>query len=166
MRDRLEPGRSTPAPAAPERQGFSLVEVVLALGLLATVLISIASLFILGGKQVHSGKTTTTAVALGHEILERIDQLAYSEIYTYFGGTDTSASLQVSTATTGNNANQWHAEITQKLGPNAAGTITVTPLGSALPLQMGNAQALQVNVAISWNDLGRTRNVSIQTIRY
>ena len=58
--------------SAAKERGFSLIEVTIAMGLLATVLISIASLFIMGGKQVKNGKSTTTAVALTHEIMERV----------------------------------------------------------------------------------------------
>jgi len=85
-------GRSRRAEIAAKERGFSLIEVTIAMGLLATVLISIASLFIMGGKQVKNGKSTTTAVALTHEIMERIDQLSYSQVYTWFGGTDSSTS--------------------------------------------------------------------------
>ncbi len=36
--------------------GFSLVEVIIAIGVLAGVLLSIASMFMLGGRQVKAGK--------------------------------------------------------------------------------------------------------------
>jgi Tfp pilus assembly protein PilV len=148
------------------QEGFSLIEVVLALGLLATVLISIASMFILGGKQVKNGKSTTTAAAITHEIMERIEQKTYTDTYGYFGGTDASTSLSVSTNTAGNNANQWQAEISSKLGPQASGTIAVTPLGSASPLNMGNSQALQVRITVTWSELGRTKNIALQEVRF
>ncbi|HEU5179345.1 MAG TPA: hypothetical protein VFW45_01015 [Candidatus Polarisedimenticolia bacterium] len=157
-----------PSGGAPRKResGFSLIEVTLALGLLATVLISIATLFILGGKQVHQGKSTTSATALTHTIMERIDQLPYTDIYTYFGGTAATTSMTVNTTTTGNNANQWQSEITSRLGPGAFGTILVTPLGSASPLNMGSGSALQVRVSIVWRELGRFRTVQLQTIRF
>ena len=151
----------------PNRQGgFSLIEVTLALGLLATVLISIASLFIIGGKQVHQGKSVTSATALGQTIMERIDQLPYIATYGYFGGADTSTVVAVNTTTTGNNANQWQSEIQSRLGPTAFGTIIVTPLGSASPLNMGSASALRVRVTVTWTELGRARSVALQTIRF
>jgi type II secretory pathway pseudopilin PulG len=146
--------------------GFSLIEVTIALGLLATVLISIASLFIIGGKQVHQGKSTTSATAVGQTIMERIDQLPYIQTYAFFGGADTSTSLSVSTTTTGNNANQWQSEIQSRLGPNASGTIDITPLGSASPLNMGSASALRVRVTVNWTELGRPRSAALQTIRF
>jgi len=156
------PAGKRPAPES----GFSLIEVTLALGLLATVMISIASLFIMGGKFVHGGKSNTTATAITHEIMERIDQLAYPDTYIYFGGSAVTTSLSVQTTTIGNNANQWHAEIASKLGVLAKGTISVTPLGGASPLNMGSSSALKVNVSVTWNELGRTRSVSLQEIRF
>ena len=48
-------------------QGFSLVEVILALGILAGVLISIAGLFIMGSKQVKSGRTSTFRTLPSHQ---------------------------------------------------------------------------------------------------
>jgi uncharacterized protein (TIGR02598 family) len=166
MRSILRKGGESRDPQSGVQGGFSLIEVTLALGLLATVLISIASLFIMGGKQVKSGKSTTTAAAITHEIMERIEQETYAEAYTYFGGTDSSTSLSVSTTTTGNNANQWQAEIASKLGPQASGTIAVTPLGSASPLNMGTSQALQVKVTVTWNELGRSKNVALEAVRF
>ena len=48
-----------------DEKGFSLIEVVIALGLLAGVLIAIAGLFILGGRSVKSGRTSSEALAAG-----------------------------------------------------------------------------------------------------
>jgi len=45
-------------------RGFSLVEVVIAIGVLAGVLLSICSMFILGGRQLKGGKTMTEATAI------------------------------------------------------------------------------------------------------
>jgi len=158
---------SLASPHSPSgEKGFSLIEVTLALGLLATVLISIATLFILGGKQVHQGKSTTSATALTHTIMERIDQLPYTDTYTYFGGTAATASMAVDTVTTGNNANQWQSEIMSRLGPSGHALIQVTPLGSASPLNMGSGSALQVKISVVWRELGRNRTVALQTIRF
>jgi hypothetical protein len=154
-------------PTEPSREGgFSLIEVTLALGLLATVLISIASMFIIGGKQVHQGKSVTSATAVAQTIMERIDQLPYVQTWAYFGGADTSTSLTALTTNMGNNANQWQSEVQSRLGPNASATIFISPLGSASPLNMGSASALRVRVTVVWTELGRARNVQLQTIRF
>jgi type II secretory pathway pseudopilin PulG len=149
----------------PARAGFSLIEVVLALGLLGTVLISVASLFVVGGKQVKSGKNTTAATALAHEIMEVIEQVPYDQIYGHFGGASGSPSLTVST-TAGGNAGQWQAEIARKLGPDAFGTIAIIPLGCAGAPSLGTSQALQVRVTLTWDELGSVKSVSLQGIRF
>ncbi len=166
MRNHREENHANRRSRGPSERGFSLIEVTLALGLLATVLISIATLFILGGKQVKGGKNRTAAAAITHQIMERIEQKTYTETYTYFGGTDASTSLSVSTTTTGNNAEQWQAEIAEKLGPQASGTITVTPVGTASPLNMGTSEALRVRVTVSWSEMGRGKNLSLEAIRF
>ena len=54
--------------------GFSLIEVVLAIGILAGVLLSICSMFIMGGRQLKGGKTMTEATAMAHDIMETFDK--------------------------------------------------------------------------------------------
>ena len=73
------------------QQGFSLVEVVLALGLMAGVLISIAGLFILGSKQVESGRTASEALSVARGILEEIDGWGFRQTYQLFGIDGTTA---------------------------------------------------------------------------
>ena len=66
-------------------QGFSLVEVILALGILAGVLISIAGLFIMGSKQVKSGRTSTEALSVARAVLEEMDGWGFRQTYQLFG---------------------------------------------------------------------------------
>jgi hypothetical protein len=141
------------------------VEVLIALGLLGTVLISLLSLFLAGGKLVRSGRNTSAALAISHEILEVIEQMPYEQTYGYFGGDASAAHLSVSTST-GGNAGRWQAAIARELGLQASGTIDITPLGSAVPLNLGNSQGLQVRVTITWTELGRARSVSLQEARF
>ena len=69
----------------PARQaGFSMVEVLLALGLLGAVLVSITSLFILGGKRVAQGRERTEAVSAATNIAETLDNMSYRGLYTNF----------------------------------------------------------------------------------
>ncbi|MBI4169480.1 MAG: hypothetical protein HY510_06025, partial [Acidobacteria bacterium] len=66
-------------------EGFSLVEVILAIGILAGVLISISSMFMLGGRQVKVGKTITVATVLCHDIMETFDARSFNALYTDLG---------------------------------------------------------------------------------
>jgi prepilin-type N-terminal cleavage/methylation domain-containing protein len=85
-----------------DQRGFSLIEVVIALGLLAGVLIAIAGLFILGGKSVKSGRTSSEALAAGKEIVEEMNAWGYSQLWSNFGlaGTATTYTVDTQTCTT------------------------------------------------------------------
>ena len=55
----------------PGSAGFSLPEATIALGLLGSVLISMAGLFVMSERIVHGGKHQTTALAIAREWIER-----------------------------------------------------------------------------------------------
>ena len=80
-------------------RGFSLVEIVVALGLLAFVLISIAGLFIIGGKQIKSGRTSSEAMALAREIHEEMNAWGYTQLWSVFGYNGQAATYTVDTRT-------------------------------------------------------------------
>ncbi|MFP5248030.1 MAG: prepilin-type N-terminal cleavage/methylation domain-containing protein [Thermoanaerobaculia bacterium] len=63
------------------QRGYNLVEVLIAMALLGVVVMSIASLFIWGRRNVYSGKQMTTAIAIGTRVLEDLAPLSRSEIY-------------------------------------------------------------------------------------
>ncbi len=57
-------------PRRPAEVGMTLVEVMLALGLMASVLISVASLFILGGQRVKGSRNMTQGMASASNVME------------------------------------------------------------------------------------------------
>lgn len=63
-----------------DERGFSLVEVIIALGLLAGVLVTISGLFVVGTKQVKSGRTSSEALAVAKEIQEDMYGWGYSQL--------------------------------------------------------------------------------------
>ena len=67
--------------ASRRQAGFSLVEVVVALGLLAAVLISISGLFVLAHKQVDGGRKNSVALSVARDILEEMDGWSYRQLY-------------------------------------------------------------------------------------
>jgi Tfp pilus assembly protein PilV len=143
-------------------QGFSLVEVVIAIGVLAGVLLSICSMFILGGRQLKGGKTMTEATALTHDIMETFDKLSFAAMYTTFGAvaTDTTKSV-VSTGST-NPITPWQTEISRKLN-NGSATAKLDQIGGT---NFGTAIGIKMTVTVSWNELGRAQSVTLSTIRF
>ncbi|HVT44863.1 MAG TPA: prepilin-type N-terminal cleavage/methylation domain-containing protein [Thermoanaerobaculia bacterium] len=64
--------------------GYSLIEVLIAMAMLGTVLLSIVTLFFFGRRNVYSGKQMTQAVAIGTHVLEDLSALNVGQIYTSF----------------------------------------------------------------------------------
>ena len=143
-------------------RGFSLVEVVIAIGVLAGVLLSICSMFIMGARQLKGGKTMTEATTIVHDIMETFGKLSYNTLYTTFGATDTSTSVSVSTSTGTNPITPWKAEVTRKL-ENGVATATLTPVGGT---NFGNGKGIKMVVSLSWSELGRAQTVSLATVRF
>ena len=145
--------------------GLSLLEVVIALALLAMVLLGISSVFVKAGKSVKSGRELTEATSIATDILEEFDRMSYSQTYTLFGGTTSGTSLSVDTRTN-TFALKWQPLITQRLN-KGYGTITVTPLGGATsPPNFGSGKSVRVVVTMSWTEGLRARSAAYETTRF
>jgi hypothetical protein len=64
--------------------GYNLVEVLIAMALLGTVLMSILTLFVFGRRNVYSGKQMTKATSATTQVLEDLQPLALTSLYTNF----------------------------------------------------------------------------------
>lgn len=148
------------------QEGFSLVEVIIAMGVLASVLVSIASMFLLGGRQVKAGKTMTEATALVHDIMESFDSRSFTALYTDLGVTTptTSSTHTVSSATGGSAINGWQTEIRRKL-ENGTATATIQAMGPGTPT-FDTATGLRLTISLTWTELGRTQTVRLSTVRF
>ena len=154
-------------------RGFSLVEVIIALGLLAGVLITISGLFVVGAKQVKSGRTSSEALAVAREIEEVMHGWGYAQIWTTFGFDGRATTYTVDTRSSTPCA-AWQTTLTTKLGPsayanikldsvaNAVGTVQDFADGSGAIL----AKAVRVSVTVHWTEVpGRERSVTLGTVR-
>lgn len=144
--------------------GFSLVEVIVAIGVLAGVLISVSSMFMLGGRQVKAGKTITTATAICHDIMETFETMSFTSLYTSLGASATDTTVTVSSTTPSTFLTPWQADIDGNLEGGSA-SVTVTPLGPGTP-NFGAATALRVRITVSWSELGRPQTVQMSTVRF
>ena len=157
--------------------GFSLVEVVLALGILAGVLIAIAGLFIIGGRQVKSGRSSSEALAAAKEITEEMNGWAYTQLWSNFGynGAATTYTVDCRTNTANALCTGWQAQILPKLGAGAYSTIK---LDAVVPASGTGAnfydtttnsvltKSVRVTVTVNWREVtGRTRSVQVVTTR-
>ena len=65
-------------------QGYNLVELIIAIALLGTLLISILTLFVIGRRNVYSGKQMTKATSVTTQVLEDLQPLAVSSLNQQF----------------------------------------------------------------------------------
>jgi Tfp pilus assembly protein PilV len=157
MPKRTQPGRD------PQR-GFSLVEVTIAIGVLAGVLLSIASMFIMGGRQVKTGKTITQATVLAQDLMEQFDKESFTALWTRLGAASTDTTRTVLSTTTLSPIAGWQSEIDRKLAGGAA-TVRIDAVGPGSP-NFGSATGIRVTVILAWSELGRPQSVRLSTVRF
>src|SRR5215213_3018792 len=66
-------------------RGFNLIEMIVASAILGTVALSVASLFVMGRRNVYSGKEMTAAVSMATRVSEDLSGMTLPEIYSAFG---------------------------------------------------------------------------------
>ena len=162
-----------------DETGLNLIEVIVALALLAMVMLGVSTLFVRGGSSVKSGRELTQATSIGTQIMEEIDKLSYLQVYTNFGATGSSTSYTACTAvnaaggcaTANSYAQRWQPQIDSMLsapGYKAFGTIVLTPLGgTAAPPTFSSAQSIRVAVTVQWREgSSRVRSANFETVRF
>jgi len=158
-----------------DETGFSLIEVVVALGLMAGVLIAIAGLFIMGGRSVKAGRMSSEALATAREIVEEMSAWGFSQTWENFGlaGTATTYTVDTNSCMTPD-CTGWRNALLAKLGSTAHATIQLDSVAQgalAVPDFVDGAGVVQarnvrVTVNVLWTQVpGRSRQVSVATIR-
>lgn len=144
------------------QSGFSLVEVVIALGLLAGVLITISGLFIIGNRQVKSGRTQSEALAVAETILEEMDGWGFRQTYQLFGFDGTATSHSVDSRVNAY-ASKWQPVLDESLA-NSWAIVDITSLGTGPPT-LATTKAIRVVVTVNWSEGARNRQVRVGTVR-
>jgi len=144
--------------------GFSLVEVVIALGLLAGVLISISGLFVLANRQLDGGRKQSIALAVARDIVEEMDGWGFRQVYTTFGLDGTDGSYAVDTRTN-SYAGRWQSELVSRLGEAHAEIVIESAVDSGPGPALRDARAIRVRVTVHWNEGLRSRQVSLAALR-
>jgi type II secretory pathway pseudopilin PulG len=156
--------RNTASRPRDRSRGFSLVEVVVALGLLAGVLISISGLFALANRQLDGGRNHSTALAVAKDILEEMEGWGYSQVWSTFGVDGSAARHTVDTRTNGFAA-KWQAMLESEL-VNCYAEIELASVDDSPPgPALRDAGAIRVRVTVHWEEGPRSREVSLATVR-
>ena len=176
-------------------RGFNLVEVLIAMALLGTVLMTILTLFYMGRSNVYSGKQTSVAVSIATHALEDLSPRSKLDVLTAFnagGGTlgtvdidstttmatDTYAGSIMRLSTIPNDVDAtkndprgllkaWSDSATGRLSkPLVAIVMTPQkPYPVADPVSLANATIMRVRVIVRWNEGRRRREVIVDTAK-
>ena len=148
-----------------EQDGFTLVEVIMAVALLGSVMISISGLFALGIHQLKSGRGQSTALSVGRDIMEEMQGWHFDHLYAAFGEDGTAASYVIDTRTN-SFAAQWQTVLADDLSPGAYAEIEIESIRDAgIPPSLDAATCIRVSVTVYWTEDLRERRLSLATTR-
>ncbi len=150
--------------------GMSMIEVLIALGIMAGVLISVASLFVLGGQRVKGGRDMTQALAVASDITEDLRTQGYltmpESMPSCCGGgpCDAVTGCTVDSRTDAFALAEWQPWVDQELYL-AHAEITITPLGGSIsPPTFSSSDGIRVRVEILWMEGTSQRSVVQETV--
>ena len=150
--------------------GFSLVEVIVSMGLLSGILTAIAAMFVLAGACIRSGRHLTVATTLAQSVLEDLAPRRRDLIPPLLqqGSPDPDAVFALSdTRAAGSEADLlWGPDVRSRLHEGFA-VVSATPLGGPLtPATFASAEALRVRVVVGWAEMRRARRVTFEEVRF
>ncbi|HET7434445.1 MAG TPA: prepilin-type N-terminal cleavage/methylation domain-containing protein [Thermoanaerobaculia bacterium] len=167
--------------------GFNLIEVIVAMALMAVVVVSIMGLFVAGRRNVYSGKQMTQAVAVANRVMETMSGLDKPGVVAAFGlpATGTGASVSVNGVTYANSflrttsnitaANDvsgylttWRNDIVNnKRFSNPEVSVIITPAGDSTntPAHIDTGTLLRIRTVVTWREGTRRRNVTLDSVK-
>lgn len=147
------------------QRGMTLVEVLVALAILAGVLVSVASLFVLGGQRVKSGREMTEATTIAADIMEELVQYG-DQLVDLFPDCTVATGCTVDTDNDSFASSQWDSLIDQALYQGRA-DITLTPIGGTVtPPTFDSSEAIHIEVVVRWSEGTVVRTVSLESVEF
>jgi prepilin-type N-terminal cleavage/methylation domain-containing protein len=132
--------------------GFTLVELLVALAILGVGILSVGRLFIFAQHHASFGREETMAVALAQEIREKILSDNFDDLKTIFDGIDTDDPGSITTPCA-----IWADHVAASLGAaSGRGTVQVMDHNEDPAITEGMVTAL---ITISWLEEGHTQDV-------
>ncbi|MCK4412424.1 MAG: prepilin-type N-terminal cleavage/methylation domain-containing protein [Candidatus Eisenbacteria sp.] len=144
-------GRLRPRPAS---AGFTLVELMVSLVLLAVGLLAVGQLLIFSQQHAYHGRSETTAVSLAGEIREKILSENFGDLPAIFDGVDTSVPGTVPTT-----CQPWADHLAAELGPSGIGRLQVYGPGEDPEITSG---MYSVAIEVAWEQSGKTKAVNLR----
>ena len=138
-----EPGLKTD-----DQGGFTLVELMVAVTILAIGILSMGRLFAVSSQNASFSRQETTAVSLAREIQEKVLSESVDQVPGIFDGVDTADPGTVTLP-----CQVWATHVAQQLGPTGRGRIRVMD-ASEDPELLERMYSIQIQ--IEWQSRGDT----------
>jgi len=137
------------------QKGFSLVELVFAVGILALAFLAMGKLFVTSMEHSRQGRHDMIALNSANEVLERMRSIDFDDVYAKFDGLDTEDSASVP-----EEVRPWARHLREHLGPSARCTIDVIDENEDANMTNG---LIEVEILTSWTERGRERTMRTGT---
>jgi prepilin-type N-terminal cleavage/methylation domain-containing protein len=136
------------------RNGFTLVELLVALFILSIGILSIARLLVFSQHHAFHGRTETQATALAEEIREKILSENFDDLVTIFDGVDTELPGTVTVP-----CQEWAAHLGARLGFDGRGRVQVLEPFEDPDIVDGMRTVV---VEITWLESGQERSLPLR----
>lgn len=164
------------------QNGYSLIEVLVAIAILSVVMLSILSLFILARRNVYSGQQMSKANAVATRVLEDLSYMTADEVLTHFGLSDSTAlsspcltaggvtynncvALKTTDASPTEYVTRWKNVVNDLRFSDGRVALVVTPTGGASGTEFSDADFVRLNVVVGWSEMQRNRVVAMSTAK-
>ncbi len=152
--------------------GMSLVEVIAALAIMGSVLISVASLFVLGGQRVKGSRNTTQGMAVATDVLEELYDIGINTLPDSFSDCCGGAACGTVTGCTVSSDSDpylqanWLPLITREFAQGRL-EITLQPIGGGVtPATFDSAEGIRVHIEVLWYEGTSQRSAIQETILF
>ncbi|OQX13983.1 MAG: hypothetical protein BWK76_15370 [Desulfobulbaceae bacterium A2] len=152
------------------QEGFSLVEVMVALAIFAIGLLSIAAMQVTAIRGNSSARRLSEATSLLQDVAERVLEEPYVNTLTAYNVLPAAASYNVTSAPSYSQI--YYKDIfpvdSPALDQAVAYTVSIylqNPGDLVPPMPMIPTDALRVTVTVSWQEGGRQRNVPVSLLK-
>ena len=128
---------------ARDQRGYNIVEVMIAMAILGSVMLSIIALFYLGRRNVYSGKQLTYANAVGVQVMEDLSALDMLSLYAAFDITTANAATTLNATKTVNGITYAKCVYRSTAAANLASDVTPPGFLTRWNTTLGNGNRLQ-----------------------
>jgi prepilin-type N-terminal cleavage/methylation domain-containing protein len=175
----------------PAERGYNLIELLIAMALLGTILLSVLTLFVFGRRNVYSGKQLTRATSVTTQVLEDLQPVNVPTFNTQFkitstekpatftvagvkyDGVDNPKALIRSTddltkqdSTGPKYLTRWKDLIPESKISSAKVTLVILPGQMFTVDDPTTAAVVRMRVVTEWREQQRTRNVTAELVKF